>query len=253
MAESLGVGSEYRSVRDRLVRLRVNTGNRLSDVESYPERRERIDNDHLHLLLKLHLPVDANCIDVGAHEGAFLADMVAAAPEGWHIAYEPLPEFAALLRQRFPGVDVREAALSCTNGNATFSRVRNIPSMSGLRRARTDFYPTSPEFENISVQTERLDDHLPAEFVPTLIKVDVEGAQMLVFEGARRTITTYRPTVVFEHGLLSAYDYGFSSDDVFSFLVRDSRLRIFDLDGNGPYSSNAFAGERHHWQWVARR
>jgi hypothetical protein len=39
-------------------------------------------------------------------------------------------------------------------------------------------------------------------------------------------------------------------------LVDDARLRIFDIDGNGPYSAAAMRevfDSRRLWTWVARR
>ena len=68
------------------------------------------------------LPPGANCIDIGANVGDVLGMMVRLAPAGHHIAYEPLPELAGSLAERFPGVDVRNAAVWETSGEATFYR-----------------------------------------------------------------------------------------------------------------------------------
>ena len=66
--------------------------------------------------------IGANIVlDVGAHEGSFLAHMVRLAPEGRHVACEPLPDYAARLRSGFPGVTLHEAALSDAEGTASFS------------------------------------------------------------------------------------------------------------------------------------
>ncbi len=46
--------------------------------------------------------------------------------------------------------------------------------------------------------------------------------------------------MVFEHGLGSADHYGTTPDDVFELLVPRAGLRIFDLDGGGPYALTAF-------------
>ena len=68
-------------------------------------RRDLRDNEHLRLLLAFVLREDANCIDVGANVGEILEEIVRVAPRGRHIAYEPLPDHAADLAKRFPGVD----------------------------------------------------------------------------------------------------------------------------------------------------
>src|SRR4051794_13635107 len=73
-------------------------------------RRNRRDDEHLRLLLRLSLAADDCGIDVGANVGELLGPMTEAAPAGRHIAFEPLPDLAAELARRFPRVDVRAAA-----------------------------------------------------------------------------------------------------------------------------------------------
>src|SRR5207249_1272465 len=119
--------------RERLKELafRLGVGDRLREVKRAfepPEvTRDRADNDRLRAILGAVLRPDSNCIDVGAHEGLFLADIVRLAPRGRHVAYEPLPEFAADLTRRFPGVDVRERALSDRPGEVEFVHVLTRP------------------------------------------------------------------------------------------------------------------------------
>ena len=84
---------------------------------NYSLRRDRIDNQNLRLLLSFALREDSNCIDIGAHKGATLAEMVRVAPCGKHIAYEPLPFLHKHLVDHFPSVDVRLAAVSNERGN----------------------------------------------------------------------------------------------------------------------------------------
>lgn len=219
-------------------------------LEGRTRRRNRRDDEHLALLLAFALPADANCIDVGANVGDVLADIVRVAPEGRHIAYEPLPELAAELGRRFPDVDVRNAALSDRRGEVEFFRVTASPSQSGFR--------TEPgadaRAERLSVAIEPLDEALPDGFVPTLIKIDVEGAEGQVLGGASATLARHKPIVVLEHGDAAAR-YGTSHDDVHALLADRAGLRVFDMDGGGPYSRAAFdeacrSGAR--WNWVAR-
>ena len=69
------------------------------------------DTQLLVALLEEVLEPDSDCLDVGAHAGSVLREMVRIAPRGRHVAWEPLPAFAARLRDEFPDVEVREAAL----------------------------------------------------------------------------------------------------------------------------------------------
>ena len=159
--------------------------------------RDRRDLEHLRVGLAFSLPATANCIDVGAHTGQVLRDIVRIAPLGRHIAYEPLPHLCAELRREFPAVEIRNVALSRTSAESPFIFVASDPGYSGLRE-RT--YPRPEQLETIQVTTERLDDSLDPGYVPAFIKVDVEGAEKWVFEGALETISRHKPIVFFEHG-----------------------------------------------------
>src|SRR6267154_4469284 len=75
-------------------------------------RRNRLDDRQLGLLLALTLERDSCCIDVGSHRGSFLELALRYAPFGQHMAFEPLPDLADELRERFPAVDVRATALA---------------------------------------------------------------------------------------------------------------------------------------------
>jgi FkbM family methyltransferase len=226
-ARSAALGSRY---GDRLRRVK-------RAFEPAYIANDRRDMEHLRAMLAAALAPDANCIDVGAHEGAVLADMVRLAPRGRHIAYEPLPHLADRLTGRFPDAEVRRAALSDMNGEASFVHVVTRPGWSGFRERP---YPAEERTQRITVEVQRLDDSLPPDYVPTFIKVDVEGAELAVLLGAERTLAQHRPIVAFEHGLGSADHYGTRPEDVFGVLVEHAGLRILDLDGGGPYSRDRF-------------
>lgn len=215
-------------------------------------KRDLRDQEHLRLLLAMTLAPDSNCIDVGANVGSVLAEIVRVAPEGHHIGYEPIPELASVLAERFPSVEIREAAASNRKGNTEFCFVRNRPGMSGFRQ-RADVH--HDEVEMLTVRTEDIDSTLPDGFVPALIKIDVEGAEQDVLEGAIETISAHRPIVVIEHGRGAAPLYGTGPEDIHDLLAGRARLRIFDLDGNGPYDRDAFRRafeEGTYWNFVAR-
>jgi hypothetical protein len=54
------------------------------------------------------------------------------------------------------------------------------------------------------------------------------------------TLIEHRPVVIFEHGLGSAEHFGTTPDIIHRLLMEEASLRIFDLDGNGPYSPEEF-------------
>jgi FkbM family methyltransferase len=195
-------------------------------------RRDRRDNELARVLAAAVLTTHSNCVDIGANEGLLLEIFTELAPQGTHIAYEPIPSLRASLAQRFPQVDVRGAAVSDRCGESTFVVHKRLPSRSSLRPVG---YPDADTMQ-IRVPVEALDRALPAGFVPHLLKVDVEGAEHLVLKGARETLRKHRPVVLFEHQKRTALHYRSGPEEVFRILVDDAGMRIFDLEGEGPYS-----------------
>jgi FkbM family methyltransferase len=211
-------------------------------------RRERRDNRQAIVVLAAALRPDSSCVDVGAHTGDFLRHMLRLAPAGQHVAFEPVPAFYELLVQEFPDVDVRNVALSDEAGTTEFNYFPDLPGLSGFRRteAAQDGKPV-----RLEVSCERLDDALDADYVPKLIKIDVEGAEHKVLRGASELLRRHRPLLLLEHGRQSLA-YGDTSEEVFEVLA-SSGLRVFDLDGSGPYATGGFvrlarSGER--WNWL---
>jgi FkbM family methyltransferase len=201
-------------------------------------RRELRDEHAMQMVLATALRIDSSAIDVGANEGAVLESIVRIAPRGRHVAFEPIPHLHDLLARRFPDVDVRRSAASDTAGTAEFTHVPDAPAYSGLLQ-RDDLPIGTRPIERVSVRTERLDDVLADGPAPTLIKIDVEGAELGVMRGAVETLQRHRPFVLFEHGAGGADLYGTRPTEVFD-LLEGMGLQIFDLDGSGPYSRDRF-------------
>jgi FkbM family methyltransferase len=245
----MGVRSALGRGRDRIVDL-LSSDPSDSVISAPVLARNRIDDLHLKLLLSFKLRPDSNCLDVGANAGMFLREIQRVAPHGHHIAYEPVPSLCAELKRQFPGIDVRQRALSSEDGQSTFVHVLD-PSWEALSGLAECWVHQDVPTESVMVTTERLDDHLPDGWLPDFVKIDVEGAERLVFEGAMRVFRLAQPTIAFEHGWTGDEDID-RSEPIYSLICEDLGLRLFDMDGNGPLGLSQFLdGLRTRWNWVA--
>jgi len=130
------------------------------------------------------------------------------------------------LRRKYSGnphVKLYELALSDTTGSTTFYIDKASMGLSGLSA------PPGPEhggaeIETCTVALARLDDLLP-DARPDMIKIDVEGAELGVLQGALKLLARSRPVVAFEHGLGSAERFGTTPEDVF-YLFAELNLQV---------------------------
>jgi methyltransferase FkbM-like protein len=143
----------------------------------------------------------------------------------------PYPTPTSTFAPRFPTSRVRNAALSKEDGEADFVIVKRLPSVSGFQERE---YRGSADLQHIIVRTERLDSALPEGYVPDFVKVDVEGAELQVFEGALET-SAPPPDGVVRARCRRRRPLRHPAD-VYALLVDEAGLRIFDADGRGPYS-----------------
>lgn len=238
---------------DTAVRLGIDDQLRSIRAALHPHyKHDRIEIELIRALLASALTEDSNCIDIGAYRGRILTELVRAAPKGRHIAYEPLPHLHKYLVDHFPSVDIRHAAVSNEVGEKNFTYMKKAPARSGFIERTSE---REQLVEKLTVKTVTLDRDLPAGYVPALIKIDVEGAERQVFEGAIETISKYKPIIIFEHGKGGAVHYGTRPHHIYELLHDQVGLRIFDLDGNGPYSLSQFEESftrDDRWDYVAR-
>jgi FkbM family methyltransferase len=180
-----------------------------------------------------------NCIDVGAHLGTVLQQLLRCSPSGRHVAVEPLAYKADWLRRKFPGVDVREAALGEDTGRTSFYYMPGKSAFSALRPG------VRSANVQLTVPCARLDDIIPSERRIGFLKVDVEGAEYGVFKGASRTLERSRPVILFEctQDGLSTFDY--AAGQVYSLLCDRFGYAIYLLkdwlSGGQPLSESRFS------------
>jgi FkbM family methyltransferase len=176
-------------------------------------------DEQTRVIIRTKLPRDAVCVDVGCNKGIILDLLIRHRPDGRFFAFEPNPRLADVLRRKYrrnPRVTVFEVAAYSEPGETTFYVDRDSAGLSGLRDRSTPGAPrnTVP----VRVRADRLDNVIP-DISPHFIKIDVEGAELHVLEGARAMLARSRPIVVFEFGLGGADFYGTGPDMVFDLFA----------------------------------
>jgi FkbM family methyltransferase len=192
------------------------------DIEGL-ERNRQYDLQTVEVIRRVLAP-DATGVDVGAHSGAILAQIAAAAPAGVHYAFEPIPALAQKLRSRFLRVRVHECALCEQCGHASFEHVVNDPGYSGLRPR--DYDRPNPKIEQIRVATDTLDNVIPTDATVGFIKIDVEGGEYHVLLGGTRMIERCRPVIVFEASVRSTGRYGVSASDMYRLITERFGMKL---------------------------
>ena len=128
------------------------------------------------------------CIDVGANIG-YMTSVLArrSGPAGLVIAFEPHPAIGARLArsarvwQGCATVDIRQCALSDTEGSGTLAAGVDFALNNGTARIAADL-------PGVSVRLETLDRVLAANMAVGVMKIDVEGHELRVLEGGARTL-----------------------------------------------------------------
>lgn len=134
-------------------------------------------------------------LDIGANKGMYAGLM---AKKGMHVhAFEPIPTLAKRLKNALPrSVTVHQIALSNENGTANLMLPERTDQRDGFVYAslRTDIEKNTGF--TIPVKTRTLDSY---EFKNlSLIKIDVEGFELTVLQGARQTIANNKPILILE-------------------------------------------------------
>jgi len=162
---------------------------------------------------------NSNCIDVGCHKGEVMDIFVKYAPNGIHYGFEPIPGLFDFLLEKYEGssVKVLDYALSNHSGTTSFNYVVSNPSYSGIKKRQYD--KKNEEDQSIHVKVEKLDNILPENFPVHLIKIDVEGGELQVLEGAVFVLKKFHPVIIFEHGLGASDVYGATPKEVYSLLT----------------------------------
>ncbi|NEQ52972.1 MAG: FkbM family methyltransferase [Leptolyngbya sp. SIO3F4] len=181
-------------------------------------------------------------VDVGAHIGEYtlLAAKLVGQSGSIH-GFEPQEALFPLLKENikinhFNNVNLNQIAVSEKVGEVEFE-VFDEPSVSSIRKSR----PEEDKKRNsrfVSVSTTSLDhyvNNLESTCSIDLIKIDVEGAEKFVFEGAKELMKlppSQSPTWIFEYAPKAYLLFDYQAQDLLN-LLNSYDYQVYQYLGNG--------------------
>ena len=139
-------------------------------------------------------------IDVGSNIGYWL--LLAASKIGTSgriLGFEPVPAVFEILKRNiqhagYSNVELYPWAIGSKAGNAEFYQSK-IPNWGSLIQDNR-LLPTGSYQVSVKKLDDILDDH--PSLRPTILRMDVEGAELMVLEGARRIVSRFKPSLCVE-------------------------------------------------------
>lgn len=172
-------------------------------------------------------------VDIGAHVGRHLEVFERLVTEtGSLYGFEPLKKQYGYLTETFQAENVRlfNLALSNFNGETEFWECENYPEESGLKQ-RVVYNREDARLKSIKVQVKQLDDFMDCFTRLDYIKLDAEGAEVDILEGAARVISKFRPIISTEYGGPGYGAYGRQRRSLFDLCERYNYC-VADIFGN---------------------
>jgi FkbM family methyltransferase len=161
------------------------------------------------------IPADSTAVDAGAHIGVVSSQLCrAVGPRGTVHAIEPLPANVSRLRELKSDNDldqltVWECALSDKDGSAV---LQTTGAADGS--PHSSLTASSYTGATVPVATRALDSIVSHTTRVGFIKIDIEGAESLMLDGAKRIMTSDRPLVFCEFNDIHLRDAGSSSNEL---------------------------------------
>lgn len=150
-------------------------------------------------------------IDVGAHVGLWSRLMAIDFAEV--LAFEPVAEHADLWRINVTASNARLTQIALGAAPADKVMIAKPRGNSGNARVA---YNGHTDVEAVRMST--LDDEIPADYAVGFIKIDCEGYEMFVVQGARRTIYRSHPVIIVEQKPGNGQHYGLGQVDACKLL-----------------------------------
>jgi FkbM family methyltransferase len=214
---------EYSIRRHEYLRLGL-SGYEASRIAFSQEQYRNLCDARMELVPPRILSALRTCVDAGAHAGNWTAVLLDLFRPERIIAVECEPRLVEKLRKRFaavPVVTVVDAALGEHDGKASFHQLRH-PAGSSLLKPRTEvkkeFLDNSwDEIGTVDVQTMSYDRLVASEVEISILKLDIQGAEMAMLAASREGLKKTK-CIILEVTFTSHYEGDSSFAELHQFM-----------------------------------
>lgn len=227
---------------DMLVKANEDVGRQLTFLGEYEIAESKF--------LTQQIRRDDICFDIGANTGYFSFLMARIADRGQIYSFEPANSAYTLLQagislNDFNNIDASPLGVANKSGTSKFSLSIDTAFSSLIAVGRRD------EDRELVIETIAIDDFIAAKGIVKVdvIKVDVEGAEQLVLEGAKRLLSDInrRPRLIMMELFGENLEpYGTNIDSIISFMGNFSYKPYY----LAPTGNLALYKERHYNKFV---
>ena len=183
------------------------------------------DRGKMALMLR-ELQPDSVLFDIGANVGAFTLAAASQLPEGEVHAFEPWPvhlgRLCANIRLNgFANVHVNPFALGKEKQTATLHIIDPVNTgMATLYPGENG--PNIPSVDQTLISCQVLDDYVRERGMARIdmMKIDVEGSELNVLKGGRKTLEHFRPKLLMELNPSHLERAGATADCIFTLLSK---------------------------------
>ena len=163
-------------------------------------KNRNIENELL--LIQYLLDSESTFIDVGANLGQYIFKAEGIVPSSNIFAFEPHPALNKRLSKLFSRIQLSQDALSDSEGNTQFKipyfNNREIHTRGTLKTEHVEIEETNSVLIDVHISTLNKFAETSKIDKISLVKIDVEGAEFDVMNGANEMIEKFRPVFIIE-------------------------------------------------------
>ena len=208
--------------------------NNVDNIDTYPEDISQMFS----WMQNLKLPKKPTILDVGANVGLFSLSYATMFEEAEIYSFEPVPFIFNYLNQNLkinPNLSNNVHTYNFGMSNCIEQKQLSIPVPQQHERYIKDldirlYSALGQGKEKFDAQFTLIDDWVDDFQIRSVdfIKIDVEGYEYLVLEGATKTLLSFKPVVMFELNQLTLTLSNRSADDYLRF-ANDHGYSVFGL------------------------